>query len=318
MEMKRRLALSTALLAVGLGVIYGMTGREAEPLLQASSPATPAPTAIVPLAAQNVALAEPPAALPAPPVLPAQAKAPTRLAAPPVLTAALALTPSEIACPTQLDLAVQPLAVLGLALLAPCHASERVVLRHGGLAITAKTSATGSLFLDLPALARDGAVSVLFADGTSASARIALPELVNFRRFGVQWLAGDAFQVHAFEGAADYGSPGDVSRANPQLPQPGVPAKGGFLSLLGDDQVDLPMLAEVYTYPASADAPVRLVVEAAVTAQTCGRELLGETLSSEAGAATVTDLTLAMPDCSAIGDILVLKNLAPDLKIAAN
>ena len=54
-----------------------------------------------------------------------------------------------------------------------------------------------------------------------------------------------------------------------------------------------------------------------MTESTCGRELLGETLSSVAGKVQVTDLTVAMPECDAVGDYLVLKNLVPDLNIAS-
>mgnify|MGYP006147623581 CR=1 FL=1 len=63
--------------------------------------------------------------------------------------------------------------------------------------------------------------------------------------------------------------------------------------------------------------PLRQVVEAAVTEATCGRELLGETLTSRGGAVEVAELTLAMPDCAAAGDILVLKNLVPEMTLAA-
>ncbi|MDZ4096724.1 MAG: translocase, partial [Paracoccaceae bacterium] len=138
----------------------------------------------------------------------------------------------------------------------------------------------------------------------------------SYRRFGVQWLAEDAFQLHAFEGAADYGMPGHVSAADPEMPVAGMLAKSGFLTLLGDDQVTLPMLAEIYTYPANGNIDVRMIVEAAVTTKTCGRELLGETLASIGGAVTVKDLTVSMPGCDGQGDILVLKNLAPDMMIA--
>ena len=48
-----------------------------------------------------------------------------------------------------------------------------------------------------------------------------------------------------------------------------------------------------------------------------GRELLGETIMTLAGDVYITELTLAMPDCEAVGDILVLKNLLTDLTIAA-
>ncbi|EEW24977.1 hypothetical protein [Rhodobacter ferrooxidans] len=221
------------------------------------------------------------------------------------------------ACPLTLDLAPQPGAMLGITLLAPCQSNARVVLKHGGLAVTAKTSGSGSLFLTLPALDREGAVSVMLPDGKTAEAQLAVPDLDAVQRFAVQWTADDNFQLHAFEGDADYGTPGHISAADPHLPPAGAPADGGFLTLLGDATVDLPMLAEVYTYPAKPGVTARIVVEAAITEATCGRDLLGETLVSSGGAVTVTDLTVAMPQCDGTGDILVLNNLAPDMKIAA-
>ena len=50
------------------------------------------------------------------------------------------------------------------------------------------------------------------------------------------------------------------------------------------------MLAEVYTFPADAKAKPEVVIEAAVTETTCGRELLGETLSSAAVSYTHLDV----------------------------
>ena len=221
-------------------------------------------------------------------------------------------------CPTSLDLQVEPSAMIGLTLSAPCHPNERVVLRHAGLSVTGKTSGTGSLFVSLPALGRTAEVLVRFADSQIVTANIDVPEAAGLRRYGVQWQGKDAFQLNAFERGAGYGEPGHVSDADPQVALAGQPQIGGFLSVLGDDQVDQPMLAEVYTYPADADAPVQIVVEAAITKGTCAREILGETLAEVGGEVTITDLTLSMPDCSAIGDILVLKNLDPDLKIASS
>ncbi|HEX9859273.1 MAG TPA: hypothetical protein VGA75_13020 [Paracoccaceae bacterium] len=313
MEWKRRIALSAALLAAGLAAGHLVQNRAAKPQAQARL-VDPKPEAIVPLVADAVAVTATPAGTAAPaesamPALPAQAM--TLAPEPPVLVTAGG------DCVVRLDLSVQPLAMLEVTMTAPCRPGERVVLRHGGLAITEKTSSTGLMALTLPAMDRAGVVSVLFADGAVTEARAEVPEMAAYRRFGVQWLAEDAFQVHAFEGAAEYGMPGHISAADPQQPLPGVPARGGFLSLLGQDQVDLPMLAEVYTYPAAPDGPVHVVVEAAVTPKTCGRELLGETVTSLGGKVLVADLTVAMPDCEAAGDILVLKNLVPEMKIAA-
>lgn len=224
---------------------------------------------------------------------------------------------SANACDVTLDLMAEPNAMIGITLIAPCNPNQRVVLRQGGLAVTGRTTSTGALFTALPAFETQAVVEASFADGSSVGAEIAVPDLATLRRFGVQWQADDAFQVHAFEGGASYGKPGHVSAADPQRPAPGLTANGGFLNLLGDASTENPLLAEVYTFPADPAAKPDVVVEAAVTDKTCGRELLAETLTSTGGSVFVTDLTLAMPDCDAVGDYLVLKNLVLDLNMAA-
>ncbi len=234
------------------------------------------------------------------------------LVAPPLVPQPIA-TPVAPICTTALDLRQRPGAMIDVALSAPCHQAERVVLRHAGLAVTAKTGADGTLASAIPALSTDGAVEILFADGSKATSTIAVPEALLLRRFGVQWQGSKAFDLHGFQNGADYGQPGDISPGNPGM---STVSTGGFLSLLGDASVDNPMMAQIYTYPMDPTATTDVVVEAVVTPATCGHDLLGETLMSARGVATATDLTLAMPDCGGIGDFLVLKNLATDMKIA--
>ncbi len=220
-------------------------------------------------------------------------------------------------CPVTLDLIAEENAMVGLTLLAPCHPNERVVVKHAGLAVSGLTTANGALFTGIPALETPALVQVLFADGSLNDASIDIPEVGDLRRFAVQWQADDAFQLHAFENGAGYGGVGHVSGADPHRPAAGAPAKGGFLTLLGDSTTENPLLAEVYTYPGVVNASPDVVIEVAVTPATCGRELLGETLTSTAGNVSVTDLTVAMPECDAVGDYLVLKNLVPDMNIAS-
>ncbi|MDZ7908403.1 MAG: hypothetical protein U5N10_09395 [Gemmobacter sp.] len=43
----------------------------------------------------------------------------------------------------------------------------------------------------------------------------------------------------------------------------------------------------------------------------------GETLDSRAGTVIKGDVTLSMPDCSAVGDFLVLNNLSTGMTTAA-
>jgi hypothetical protein len=219
-------------------------------------------------------------------------------------------------CEPTLTLAARNGAMIDLLLTAPCQPNERVVLRHAGLAVTYGTNGAGVLFASVPALISDVQVSILFAGGQEARAALTLPEADLFRRFGLQWMGQQAFQVNAFEDGADYGMPGHVSAADPRKPGETMLPYAGFMTLLGDEQVETPMLAEIYTFPASSDM-VPVTVEATVTAENCGREVLGETLNVLRGTVKRADVSVTMPDCDAIGDYLVLNNLSPDTTLAA-
>lgn len=326
MDIKRTATRGIAILAVALAaghLVQTMAANKAA--ARDTAAAAPQPTQIVQLAAGAEATAKtatqqevvaPKIDLAALPPLPAHLPEPVV----PVATAEPEPLPAPAvadACATTLDLLVEPPALIGLTLLAPCHVNERVVLRHAGLAVTARTTATGALFSTLPALDKSGEIEVLFADGKSVSAAIEVPELAALRRFAVQWQDKDAFQIHAFEDGATYGQPGHIFADTPHQSAAGVPAKGGFLTLLGDPATDSPLLAQVFTFADDPATKTKLTIEAAVTDATCDRELLGETLNSVGGRAEITDLTLAMPACDAVGDYLVLNNLTLDMNIAA-
>lgn len=178
-------------------------------------------------------------------------------------------------------------AILSISLSAPCHPNQTVVLQHAGLAVTYQTTATGGLFVDIPALEPSGALTLRLPDGTEARATAPVPEVAAQRRLAVQWMAGDSFSVT-----------GDGT----QIP-------------LGTLSGPVPMLAQVVTL--SPDASTPPVIEAEITPETCGRELLGEVLYSENGTVTRADLSLAMPDCDGIGGFVALNNPVPDMKLAA-
>lgn len=346
MDVKRKAARGIAVLAVALAaghLVQNMGDKNmadkgaAKPVASAelvkkpvkvetvaAGPAVPAPTAPKPAETAPLPAAPLAATIPAAPAMPAEVKTPevtveVRKAVPAQPAAAQPEPEAQTAdaCAATLDLLQEPNAMIGVTLLAPCNPNQRVVLRQGGLAVTGQTTSTGALFTALPAMESAALVEASFGDGTKISAEIAVPELATLRRFGVQWQADDAFQVHAFEDGASYGQPGHVSAVDPHRPAPGLASKGGFLTLLGDTASENPLLAEVYTFPADPAQKPEVIVEAAVTDKTCGRELIAETLTSTGGNVFVTDLTLAMPDCDGVGDYLVLKNLVLDLNMAA-
>ena len=210
---------------------------------------------------------------------------------------------ATVACPVTLDVFAETGGMIGVTLTAPCHPNERVVLRHDALAITLRTTATGSLFATIPALTQTGDILLRLPDGTEHAGAAPIPELASMRRLAVQWMADDRFAINAFEGDADYGQPGHITAG-----------AGPLHVALGDSSVDLPMLAEVYTFPAQATP--RLTIEAEVTDATCGRELIGEALISDAGTVTVADLTMAIPGCDVLGGFVVLNNPLSDMKLA--
>jgi hypothetical protein len=183
-------------------------------------------------------------------------------------------------------------ATVDLLLMAPCHPGQRVVLRHSGLVAAYQANAAGALFASFPALTADVEVSVLFGDGTTLSTKLVVPEAALHRRFAVQWMG-----------------PAVLS-----LSVDGMDARA--LMQLGDPAVEPPLLAEVFTFPPTASiGPV--VIQAKVTEASCGHDILGETLQVERGAVTASELSVAMPDCVAVGDYLVLKNPAPGVTLAS-
>jgi len=301
MNVQRKLTLVVATGALAFGAGHFVQKRAADRMAAAAPLVV---SDVEPLAAGP----ENPAVMP--PSMAALVAAPAVLPPPIAAEAVAAVEAPPIDCSRQLDLISQPGAMIGLTLLAPCNPNERIVLRHAGLAVTGRTSPSGAYFATLPALTAASEVQVVFGAGDMAKASIDMPDAAKLHRFGVQWQGDDAFQLNAFENGADYDQPGHISAAFT-----GTPGSGAFLTILGDSTTDLPLLAEVFTYGAEAKADI--VIEAAVTKGTCGREILGETIRAADGSVKITDLTLAMPDCDAIGDILVLKNPDQDMTLAA-
>lgn len=266
-----------------------------------------APTLDLITTPQAVASVEVPLAAPAAPEA-----APAIQAGPQGMVAA----PTVTTCAEDLVLVPAAGAMLDLGLIAPCRADQRVLVRHGGLVVTGRLSPAGTLAMTLPALTAPAEVTVAFSDGGDVVQVADVADLDAFDRFAVQWMADDAFALHAFRDGAGYDQPGHIHAA--ATPAPG--AEGGFMLALGDASVDRPLLAQVFTWPAGTRAlagPVDLVIEAPVTEATCAREMLGETLQRTAGQLVVRDLTLSMPACDALGGYVVLTDPVADDRLAA-
>ncbi len=213
-------------------------------------------------------------------------------------------------------------AMIDLTLTAPCRGEEPIVIRHGVLAFSAQMDQLGTFTVQIPALLADGAVEVEFPDGETTGAFVEVAGFDEIERVLLQSRGEAGLQIHAREFGADYGDAGHVWNGAPRDPEAAARIGGGFLTVLGDASIGKGHVAEIYTYPTDGipqDGIVRLSLEAEVTTENCGLKIAGETQQIGGGAAAQpVALTLAMPDCDAVGEYLVLKNILRDLKLASN
>jgi hypothetical protein len=221
------------------------------------------------------------------------------------------------ACPEPaMSLSVKKPAVFAITLTAPCNKDERVVITHAGLSVAYLTDDAGQLSVLLPALDRSGAVAVRFASGAGLKATRPVPGIDALMRVAVSWAGPGAVALSAYEGGAAWGGAGHV---HPDAPG-SAKGPGGVLTLLGDPASPDPLRAQVYS-AAAASADVRFDIEAEVSPDSCGRPLDADIFRVDpAGLAVGQDLTIAMPACDAVGDLVVMdltQALAPTLQQAA-
>jgi hypothetical protein len=199
---------------------------------------------------------------------------------------------------SKLDLSIGAGGTLRAALSAPCHPDERVVFSHAGLSFAKLTDAAGSAVVTIPAMLADATVDAGFANGEVLSAARDVPDLESLRRMA---LSGDgAFHLNAYEDGAAYGAAGHYSALSPA-----DPAAAAAIVVLGDAVMDDPKIVEIFT--ASKDAgSVTFEAEAEATVATCGRMLKADVVTMAAGKIGMREtLKQAMPDCDAVGDLVL-------------
>ncbi|CAM3785354.1 hypothetical protein PHIN109289_09175 [Phaeobacter inhibens] len=221
----------------------------------------------------------------------------------------------ETSCEMTAEAVPGPMAEVRLTVLSLCRPGERLTIHHNGMMFSGRLDETGALTVQIPALSSSAVFIVEPKSGRGAVATTSVPDLDLVSRVVLQWAGNSGFELHAREFGAGYGSAGHVWRGAD------LTAGRGSVVQLGDATQLAPRLAEVYSVPRLGGAQsgaIDLTVEAEVTAINCGRDVSAQTLELRDGRLRTRDLTLAMPDCAATGDFLVLNNLLETLKIAAN
>ncbi|PSL18008.1 hypothetical protein [Shimia abyssi] len=227
-----------------------------------------------------------------------------------------------LGCDVLLDAKTAAAAMLEVYLTAPCQAGERVTFEHKGLRFTEIVGAEGYLQVLVPALSEEVDVVATFANGDHAVTSLSVDSAVLYERAVLQGSGIEGLQLHALEFGASYGTSGHVSADTPRELTAVIDGKGGFLIQLGDPGIPNANTAEVYTFPSGSlpqQASIRVTVEAEISETNCGQHVSGQSIEMiEGKIKEVHEYSLHMPDCDAIGEFLVLKNLLQDLTIAQN
>lgn len=224
------------------------------------------------------------------------------------ITSVAATTPTDGGdqCKPALGLTALPGAMIQLTLSAPCNRGERMVVRHSGLSFSTRTQADGQTTVMLPALKADAMVAVYLQDARLVLGKVTVPDASAYARFAVIWEQPADLELRVTDGTKVL-----VGNAAPSLND------DQRVISLGSPGMQSPVLARVYTVPGASLGEADITAELRITPASCGRTLRVETVYSVAGNATATERSVAVPLCGTAGDILVLKNLAPALKLAA-
>ena len=221
-------------------------------------------------------------------------------------------TPLERPCNTDVDAVAGDLGVIWIEVSAPCLAEQSVRVSQGDLEVDWKLDAKGRLSVDLPAFSDQAVVTVAFANGEARSLYLEIPEVRDIFRAALVWEGQKVLALHALEYDAAYGGDGHVHAGSIDQTR-----TGSFL-VLGDGSG---AMAEVYSFPkadASRRGVVRLSAEAEVTSTTCARTVEVVTLQTDRlGGFLSRRVSLAMPTCDLLGDLVVIDTLYRDLELAA-
>ena len=226
----------------------------------------------------------------------------------------------NLSCDVSMTATPLPAALVSLQLTAPCLTGERVVIHHGDLKFADSIGPDGILTVDVPALAENATFVAVLTNGDGAMVQTEVPSLQFYDRVAIQWHGATGLGLHAREYGADYNSSGHVWREARRDVTAIVEGNKGFLIRVGNPDLPEPLLAEVYTFPtgsAKMSGEVSLSIEAEVNGLNCGRRISAGTIEIRGASPAVThSLNVDMPECDATGELLVLKNLLQDLKIA--
>ena len=196
-------------------------------------------------------------------------------------------------------------AMIHLSLSAPCNRNQRIVVRHSGLSFATRTRTDGAATILFPAMKSDATVAVYLPEARLVLGKVMVPEVAGYSRLAVMWEWPAEVALRVTDGEKML-----VGTA------PRIGGDEALVMSLGTPDVQSPVMAQVYSVPGRALDHAHLTGELRITPASCGRTLRLETVRSDAGVTSIVEQSVPVPLCGTAGDILLLKNLGADLKLA--
>ncbi len=174
-----------------------------------------------------------------------------KLIGPPSKPMATAATLCQIKLSATARIAAQVL----LTLNAPCQPSTIVTIHHGGLLFREKLSPDGVLNLIIPALSEVATFDVDLADGQRETAMAMIPDLARVNRTAISWKGKSDVELLALDPENRQLSP-----QNPRSLNQALLDNGGYVTVLGNPDLQHPIRAQVITFFQRSMKPVMLKV----------------------------------------------------------
>jgi hypothetical protein len=227
-----------------------------------------------------------------------------------------AFSPYGLPCAPKMTVDLAGAAMLDVTISSPCRPDTKLTVEYADILLDGITNDFGLFTSSIPAMDSSFTVSATLEEGIHLRTDVEVSDASDFARVALIWEGPRVLSLHALEFGADYGDVGHIWSGAPKSPDRAIRGTGGFLTEFVGEQSS----AEIYSFPighSPASGVVRLSVEAVVTSENCGREIHAMALQTGPLGGTVTrEVALSMPDCESIGEIMQLKNLFQDMRLA--
>ncbi len=199
----------------------------------------------------------------------------------------------------------EPSAMIRLLVNAPCHIGQDFEVNYGEMRFTGRIGDDGAYIEYIPSLMETAQVSINFPDGHTISETETIPDASLYRRVALVGEGLNDFQLHAWSNGANYGDVGHVYMNSPG----NIGAVEGHMMVLGDKNFPSSNVAQVFSAPIINDLiesyPL-ITIEAFVNEMNCGKRYTILTITSDAGVVNNTPITMTMPGCEAMGELIIL------------